>query len=152
MRAEQDFVKNCGVGFWLVHLLSGACKGGISGLRPQSRSHTNCFARGSFGRAPNADLRAADTHNHGKLLFCRAVKNEPNCLPLEGFTHDYHACHGRRRGPARGFRGRRSLNRGYIRARGDLGPWVTEGTAQIHRCADENRVYLHQGTCGRVDG
>ena len=48
--------------------------------------------------------------------------------------------------------GRRSLNRGYMRAKGDLGPWVTEGTAQIHRCADENRVYLHRRTCGRVDG
>ena len=67
-------------------------------------------------------------------------------------SHDYSRVSRSIRGPARDFRGRRSLNRGYIRARGDLGPWVTEGTAQIHRCADENRVYLHQGTCGRVDG
>ena len=42
----------------------------------------------------------------------------------------------------------------YMLAKGVLGPRVTEGTAQIHRCADEieNRVRLHQRTCERVDG
>ena len=64
----------------------------------------------------------------------------------------FHACRGRRRGPARDFKGLRSLNRGYIRAHRHPRLLLTKGTGRIHRDPGANRVYLHQHACGCVTG
>ena len=149
MSRGTGFVKNRRVGFGVRHLPysretgQNRCWMGRSWCNTWTLGHSDPSAGGLVHPRPPGSVRI--------LIDVRDTRlNRTASRSI--VSHDYSRVSRSIRGPARDFRGRRSLNRGYIRARGDRGPWVTEGTAQIHRCADENRVYLHQGTCGRVDG
>ena len=46
--------------------------------------------------------------------------------------------------------GRRSWCYGHPRDRGDQCPRLSEGTAEVHRNTDANRVDVHRRACGRV--
>ena len=134
--------RNCRVGFRAEHLLSGACAGGFSGRRPQSRSLTNCFAGGAIGRA-SWTARATRVRVFRKNFRLAALAR----------TASYSASRGTRCeviGAATACpTGRRSWCYGHPRARGDQWPRLSEGTVQIHRNTDANRVDVHRRACER---
>ena len=96
----------------------------------------NCFASNAAGHV--AHLAVRDN------TYARLNRTASSAF---GYTR-FSRVSRRRRGPARVFKGRRSLNREYIRAHRHPRLLLTKGTGRIHRDPGANRVYLHQRACG----